>query len=92
MPKLSPCDGCQPDFLDPGEGTIRRGEPVDIAHFAGAEVVYPEAEMAIASVEHIQRVRAKAESAIASLPPQRTCWKGRPARQEPRARAYGVRR
>ena len=49
--KFSSCDGCQLAFLDLGEDLIRLHEMVEIAHFAEAGPVAPEAEVDIAFVE-----------------------------------------
>ena len=49
--KFSSCDGCQLAFLNLGEDLLRLAEMVEIAHFAEAGPVAPEAAVDIAFVE-----------------------------------------
>jgi sulfhydrogenase subunit delta len=49
--KFSSCDGCQLAFLNLGEDLLALTELVDIAHFAEAGPVHPQAEVDIAFVE-----------------------------------------
>jgi sulfhydrogenase subunit delta len=66
--KFASCDGCQLAFLNLGESLLELSRLVDIAHFAEAGAVDPEAQVDIAfvegsitlseDVERIQRIRA----------------------------------
>jgi coenzyme F420-reducing hydrogenase gamma subunit len=73
--KFASCDGCQLAFLNQGEALLELAALVDIAHFAEAGPVDPEAPVDIAFVEgsistphdaqRIQRVRAQTRFVVA---------------------------
>lgn len=63
--KFTSCDGCQLAFLNLGETLLQLADMVDIAHFAEAGVVAPDAETDLAFVEgsvstpdEIERIKA----------------------------------